>query len=334
MSAELLADDDVGPMSACEPVPGTGPLQRTRPNVSGDLPTVFQAAPLFRRTVAGYDRFQVDTYVQWAEEELATADREREHLVAGLLRTRAELEEAQQLLSHSAGGGEFLQVSRRIGSMLAVAADEAEGLRAEAQADRSAAAAEAERMGAEAERTGAEAERLLADAEVEAGRRIAEAAAEAETLADDARRTIDAAERTDREARERAEARLAEARAVEQRAAEHAGRIRQEAVEEASAVLLRARDEVVRMLGTGREERRRADAEAAARRERLDRDAATRLVSLRAEVDELEHRRAALLAELELLAEPVAGPTGGRLDVHLARLLEWLGWPPRSLRTR
>jgi hypothetical protein len=326
MTAELLADDDVvGTVSVREPVPAVEPPDRRRPNVSGDLPTVFQAAPLFRRTVAGYDRFQVDTYVQWAEEELATADREREHLVAGLLRTRAELAEAQELLSHSAGGGEFLQVSHRIGSMLAVAADEAESLRAEAQADRSAATVEAQRLVAEAERA-------RADAEAEAGRTIAQAAAAAEELAAEARRIVDGAERTDREARARAEARLEEARAVELRAAESAARIREQALEEAAAVRLRARDEVLRMLSTAREERRRADDGAAATRERQDREAAARLVSLLAEVETLEHRRAALLGELELLAEPVAETTGGRMDVHLTRLLEWLGW--RSLRTR
>ena len=91
---------------------------------------------MFRRAVVGYDRFQVDTYVRWAEDELATADREREHLVARVVRTQADLEESRQLLSHSAAGGEFLQVSRRIGALLATAADEAEGLRADAEADR------------------------------------------------------------------------------------------------------------------------------------------------------------------------------------------------------
>src|SRR3954453_4948499 len=103
-----------------------------RPNVSGDLWTVLQAAPMFRRAVAGYDRFQVDTYVQWAEDELVAAEREREDLVARHLRTRADLEDARQLLSPSRGGGEILRMSRRIGSMLAAAADEAGSMRAEA----------------------------------------------------------------------------------------------------------------------------------------------------------------------------------------------------------
>ena len=121
MSAELHADNGPG-----RPLFEVGPhreeRKRERPNVSGDLPTVLQAAPMFRRVVVGYDRFQVDTYVRWAEDELAAADREHEHLVARHLETRAELEEALELLSHSSGGGEFLQLSRRIGTMLAAAA--------------------------------------------------------------------------------------------------------------------------------------------------------------------------------------------------------------------
>jgi hypothetical protein len=326
MSAELHADDEAVRLpSALEDGWETVPPHRSRPNVSGDLPTVFQAAPMFRRSVAGYDRFQVDTYVQWAEDELATADREREHLLARHLRTRADLEEARELLSHSPGGGEFLRLSRQIGSMLAAAADDAASMRAEAEADRSAASAQAERMVAEAER-------VLADAAAEAERALAQAAAEVEEKTADAARLAAEAEQTGRDARAEAAARLEEVRAIEQRAAEHAGRIRQQAVEEAAAARLQARDEVVRMLSTGREERRRADVEAAATRERMDRDAATRAASLLAEIAALEHRRSALRTEIELLAEPVAAERSGPLDVHLGGLLERLGWRSRSLR--
>src|SRR3954447_20614820 len=147
MTAELHADDRAVPAAGgTDSAPGLEPLLRARPNVSGDLPTMLDAAPMFRRTVAGYDRFQVDTYVRWAEDELATASREREHLMAAHLRTRAALDEANELLTHSAGGGELLQASRRIGSMLATAADEAADMHAEAQAARTAAEAEAERL--------------------------------------------------------------------------------------------------------------------------------------------------------------------------------------------
>src|SRR3712207_1190968 len=151
MSIELHADGEAGWLpGAFDVVLGSG-VERERPNVSGDLPTVFEAAPMFRRAVVGYDRYQVDTYVQWAEDELATADRERRHLEVRHLRTQTALEEAQQLLAHSPTGGDFLQASRRIGSMLAVAADEAEAMRAHAQADRAAAAAGTQRAVAAAE---------------------------------------------------------------------------------------------------------------------------------------------------------------------------------------
>jgi cell division septum initiation protein DivIVA len=318
-----LSDIDTGvgttrPSGEPETAPGTEPVRRSHPNVSGDLPTVFRAAPMFRRTVAGYDRFQVDTYVQWAEDELATADREREHLLARHLRTRADLDEARELLAHSPGGGDFLQLSRRIGAMLAAAADEAESMRAVAQADRRAAAAEAERM--------------LAEAAVRAERVTTEAATEARETIAEAGRIVDQAERTAGEARAEAAARLEEVRMIEQRTAEYVQRIRQQAMEQAVADRLQARDEIVRMLGTGREERRRTDAAAAATRADLDRDAATRRASLLAEVEALEHRRSALRAEVELLADRLAGTTGDRLDAPPHRLLDRLRSRARSLR--
>src|SRR5438270_9253366 len=121
--ARLLGDSDEG---TAAPTPG-----RVRPHGSGDLPALFEAAPMFRRAVGGYDRFQVDTYVRWAEDELATAEREREHLMARHLDTRAALDEARLLLSHSPAGGEFLQVSDSIATLLAAAADEAQAMRSD-----------------------------------------------------------------------------------------------------------------------------------------------------------------------------------------------------------
>jgi hypothetical protein len=325
MSVELHADDGaVRPVSARETAVGTQPRDRGRPNVSGDLPTLFQAAPMFRRVVAGYDRFQVDTYVQWAENELATADREREHLLERHLRTRAALEEARTLLPHSSGGAEFLRLSPRIGSILAAAADEAESIRAEADADRSAACAQAQQMVALAERA-------LADAEAEAERMVAEAASEVAEMSAAAGRIVDEAEQAGRDARAEAEARLEKVRAIEQRAAEHAAQTRRQAVQEASVARLQARDEVVRMLSTGREERQRADAEAVATRERLDRDAAARRASLLAEAEDLELRLAALRADPDRSAEPAARPSGAPhllLRGHLERIQARLGWYP------
>ncbi|MGY1643847.1 hypothetical protein ACI782_22290 [Geodermatophilus sp. SYSU D00703] len=297
MSVDLHTED----AETGVPIPlGTPSRDRRRPNVSGDLPTVLEAGPMFRRTVAGYDRFQVDTYVRWAEDELAAADRERERLDARLLATRAALDEARELLGHSPGGGECLQLSRRIGAVLAAAADEAEALRADAEADRRAAAAEAERLVGYGRR-------LLADARAEADRVVADAVRRAEEATAAAGRLVDEAEQTRRAACAEAAARLEAARAAGQRAAEDAERTRQRAADDAAAARLHARDEVVRLLGTGREERRRADAEAAATRERLDRDAAARRAALLAEVERLERRRAELRrAEADGAAEPIS----------------------------
>jgi cell division septum initiation protein DivIVA len=319
MSAEPhVVDEAARPGSALEAVLADDRLDERRPNVAGDLPSVFRAAPMFRRSVGGYDRFQVDTYVQWAEEELVTAEREREHLLAAHSRTWAELEQARALLSHSPDGGEMLRLSPRIASILASAADEATSMRTEADADRTAAAAHAEQV--------------RADAEAAAERLVDAATGQADALIAEADRLVAEAELTRRRARVEAESRLDSVRQLEQRAAEQAEHIRQLALAEASAARLHAREEIVRMLGTGREERRRADAEAVATRLRLDREAAARSASLRAEVARLERRRTTLRAEVELLAGQAAQPARTGLDLHLQGLLARFGWRSRTLR--
>jgi hypothetical protein len=313
MSTEL----HTGGAAALLGAPGPDPVGRRCPNVSGDLPTVLEAGPMFRRAVAGYDRFQVDTYARWAEEELATADRERQRLEARLLETRAALAEARELLGHSPGGGEVLRLSRRVGTVLAVAADEAAAIRADAEADRAAASVRAERMVGNGRR-------LLADARAEACRIVDEAVRRAEAVTAQVGRLVAEAERTRSAARSEADARLEEARVVEQRAVEQADRTRQRAAEDAAAARLQARDEVVALLVTGREERRRADAEAAATRERLDRDAAARRAALLAQVERLERLR----AEPARTPEPISAvpdrfrlPLRGSLDRLRERLV-------------
>ncbi len=324
---ELHADDGAaGGPGGLDAVSGSEPSNRQRPNVSGDLPTVLQVGPMFRRAVAGYDRFQVDTYVRWAEDELAAADRERERLMARYLGTQAALGEARELLSHSSGGGRFLEVSRRIGSMLAAATDEAESIRAEAENHRCVARAQAEVVIADAHRT-------LAEAAAEAASRMAEAATEVTTMRADAARIIAEAEQTRSDAGAEAASLLAEARRTEQRAVEQAERIRQQAVEEAQSARLRVRDEVVRMLGTGREERRRADAEAAAVRDRMERDVLARRWALMAEVDELERRHADLRAKVHGAPEHKV-PRSRALHLHarayLERIQGRIGWHPAT----
>ena len=321
---ELREDDGAAlPLSGGEVQSAPGCPDRVRPNVAGDLPSLFRAAPMFRRAVAGYDRFQVDSYVQWAEDELATADREREHLLARHLNTQAALDEARNLLAHSSSGGEFLNVSQRIGSLLASAADEAESLRVEAEADRAAGAAEAARMVAEAAQR-------LADAQTEAERVLLATAAEVEAMNAEAQGILDAAQRDGAEARAEAETRLDDVRRLEQLAAEQADHIRQQAAEDATAALSAARAEAVRMLGTGREERRRADAAAAAARELLERDAELRLAALTAEIAVLEQRRSALAAR-EVPA-PVARTARRPFESQLRDLRGKLHWGSRSLR--
>ncbi len=316
MSVELHADNAVDGDSGLLPRAIT--TGRVRPGVPADLDRVLEAAPMFRRALAGYDRFEVESYVQWAETELATAEREREHLLARQLETGNALDEARELLGHSAGGGEFLQVSRHIGAMLAAAADEAQVIRAEAEAVR-------QDVSAFAADTGAEARRVAADAAAAADRVLAEAREAAAEKAEHARRTLAVAEETRERAMAEAEALLADARLARGRATEHADRIREQAAREADAARLQARDEVVRMLAVGREERRRADAEATATRERLDRDAAARTAALLADVAVLEERRAALRTEVQRLAAAVPGPAGADRSRSLLARLGWSG---------
>jgi cell division septum initiation protein DivIVA len=143
---------------------------------------MFQAMPIFRRAARGYDRFQVDSYAQWAEEELAGAARLRDDPLTRNARLRAELDECRRSLAHSPASREFTGLSYRLGSMLSAAAEQADGMRADAEAELATAtavgarmladAAEAERSlrkaAAEAARLGAEADRLPADAKLTA----------------------------------------------------------------------------------------------------------------------------------------------------------------------
>lgn len=279
------------------------PLDERRPNVSGDLRTMFQAAPMFRRSIGGYSRFQVDSYVQWAEDELAAAARENDDVLARYAQVRSELDEAQQLLSHSPGGTEFLRLSRRIGGMLAAAADQAQSLIGEAQTDRTAAATEAEQVLAEA---AAEAQRILAESSAQA----AQVLADAEAVRAESDRVLAEAERSAERIRTDADAVLEQARAAERQAVEDADRVRRAAVEESSAIRLQARHEAVQLLSRGREERLRADAEAAALREHLDHQALARRATLVAEVKKLERRRARLAASA--VGSPEPAPAGRR----------------------
>jgi colicin import membrane protein len=286
------------PLSAVPSLPAAEPLDRRRPNVSGDLRALFQHAPVFRRRPAGYDRFQVDTYVRWAEEELAVAARERDEVLLRHARLRADLDEARRLLCHTPSGRESLQLSVRLGSVLAAAADQADGIRADAEATRAAAEAEAGR--------------LVAEASAEAERLVAEASAEAERLTADAVSMVAEAEQVMKEARAEADARLDKVREMEQLAQDQVDRLRRQATRDAETARLQAREEVLRMLSGAREDRRRWE---------------ERHAALRAQLVALEER-VADAGGMSLVAVPVpreAPPVdvvarGGRRAVPLAHL--------------
>ena len=310
-------------------VAGTG-AGLGRPNLSGDLPTLFETAPMFRRALAGYDRFQVETYAQWAENELAAAERERTRLLTRYLSTQAELDEARSLLEHSSGGGQFVQVSERIGAMLAAATDEAEAIRAEAEAARSVSEARAADMVTAAQRSLAEARetaaRVLAESDAQARRTVSEAGDSAAQLLDEARRAA-------AEVSAEAAARLEQVHAEERRSADATAQLRRQVELEIAAARAQARADVVRMLGVGRDQRLRADAEAAGKRERAEQEALARRTALLAEVDALEARRASLQQELGQLTEAVAERTAPRQrpDQRGGRFSRWAAMP--SLRS-
>jgi len=130
-SGQELPVEDVDGLALVAPADAR---DRRRLNLAGDLRTLFRYDPVFRRAVLGYDRFAVDSYVQWAEEELAGAERERAALLTRHVRLREALDEARRQLAHSPGGRDAVQVSYRLGTVLAAAADEADGIRADAHA--------------------------------------------------------------------------------------------------------------------------------------------------------------------------------------------------------
>jgi cell division septum initiation protein DivIVA len=276
------------------------PLDRRRPNVFGDLREMFQHAPVFRRRPGGYDRFQVDTYVRWAEGELAGAAHERDELLLRHARLRADLDEARRLLAHTPSGRESLQLSLRLGSVLAAAADQADGIRADAEAAR-----------ADAE---AEAARLLAAASAEAERLVAEASAEAERLVAQADLVVADAEQAAKEARTEADARLAKVREIERLAQARAERLLQDAARDAETARLQARDEVLRMLAGAREDRRRGEE----RRAILQ----AQLVALEQRVAEATGVQPVVVPAPREIPPADAVPRGGRAAVllpHLAR---------------
>lgn len=214
---EIGTQGEGGRESVGEPPPEPGPLTPVRrPDLDAGLDQLLDRRPMFRRRHRGYDRFQVDNYVAWAEAELDAARRQCDYLLSRYGACTAQLELARRAPQTPATG----PVSARLGEMLRLAAEEAElitaagvdeaerivaGARTEAEARlrkvegiREAAAAAAEQL---REQGRQDAERLLADAAARRGAAASEAAeelsavrAEVEDLRrqrDDARRSLE-----------------------------------------------------------------------------------------------------------------------------------------------
>jgi colicin import membrane protein len=122
------------------------------PRPAGALETLLDHRPAFRGSVRGYDRLEVDNYVAWAEGELATAQREREHLLDRLSAGAAELEISRRLLAERPHPRPV--VSDRVGEILRLAEDQAAEVLAAAEG---------------------EAGRIIADARLEADARLRKA---------------------------------------------------------------------------------------------------------------------------------------------------------------
>jgi cell division septum initiation protein DivIVA len=148
--------------------PGTlHPVEVTvrRANPKGDLDLALRPKPVFRTRIPGYDRFEVENYLAWAESEIDAAQRANAHLAAQLGQCMAELREAEERAALATAGPDVAAVSDSIRRVMQLAVDEAAGLRevalAEADQLRALAIADAERLGAAA---AAEAQHLRAEA--------------------------------------------------------------------------------------------------------------------------------------------------------------------------
>ncbi|MGY1616223.1 hypothetical protein ACI797_05705 [Geodermatophilus sp. SYSU D00691] len=243
------------------------------PNLSGDLNALLTTAPVFRSSVRGYDRLQVDNYVAWAEAELRAARRETDDLVERYGRASAELEISRRLLARSPEGQEMSAISERMGRMLQMAADEGAEITASAQE---------------------EAEQILTEARIEADARLRKAH-EIKQMA------VEAGDRM------REEARLvrAEATATLERARAEAAQILRDAEEERDRLAREAQES--RSRAEAELAKWLADTRAAARREQEEAAAAAEamVAEARGEVEELDRRRARATESLLRLNEQI-----------------------------
>ena len=158
-----------------EAPPGAAPPSLPRP--AGALEALLDHRPSFRGSVRGYDRLEVDNYVAWAEAELSTAQREREHLLDRVASYAADLAISRRMLAEQPAPRP--SVTDRVGEVLRLAEDQAAQV---------------------LEAADAEAARLIDDARLEAAARLRKAHEIKELAADAADQLRVAAQRDRAEA--------------------------------------------------------------------------------------------------------------------------------------
>jgi hypothetical protein len=104
-----------------------GALPELRRPEAGVLDQLLDRRPMFRRRHRGYDRFQVDNYVAWAEAELDAVRRQCDYLLSRYGACTAELEIVRRT-PRTPRPSVTGPVSARLGEMLRVASEEAEAI--------------------------------------------------------------------------------------------------------------------------------------------------------------------------------------------------------------
>jgi colicin import membrane protein len=302
VAAVAAVEPDAG-----EPLADSGvPLRR--PNLSGDLDSVLEFVPNFRIGLRGYDRWQVDSYVAWAEREIRAARRTCDELATRFGANAAELERVRRQLTWSEGDRGVVQDAGRIVRMLELAADEAAARTAAGAVEADHIVEEARSYATAMLRRAGEVEDAAAVANEEAARSRTEAAAALEQAGSDAAqlRTAAAAEvaglataaaadrdRLDREAAE-------ERDRLDREAAQRRDRLDAEAAQERDRLNRTAAETRHRLAAEATRVRDRLDAEAAALRERQAQEAAAEQTEL------TERARAERKREADAAAEWIA----------------------------
>lgn len=265
------------------------------------------ALPSFDVALRGYDRRQVDEYLDRVEHDLAVAQSDREAAVERATVTEQRLDSlekevraARQQLVESARPT-YAGLGARVASLLRLAEEEAAQLRADALRDTSEIRQSADRLVAEARQRTAQLE-----AEFEAAMKARRQTAEKEGAAHrgDVERRLQAAEKRIAEADALTQGRITQASAeVDRRAKEAAaqvGRLHQDGERHAAALVQAARADADRLLtdARGQAERIVADAQTRADRRRAESER---------EVAELRARRANIDQQLATLREVLGG---------------------------